>query len=142
SFVTGPFRDPSGFVFTRDGVLYRQVNEPFAEQFDRLTSSGLYADLVRANLLIPHQEVGLSLAAGPGASHVIKPEPVPFISYPYEWSFQQLKDAALTTLEIQSKAMDLGMSLRDASSYNIQFRAGRPILIDTLSFETLREGEP
>jgi ribosomal protein L11 methylase PrmA len=67
---------------------------------------------------------------------------VPFISYPYEWSFGQLKDAALATLTIQNRALKLGMSLKDASAYNIQFFKGRPTLIDTLSFEIYKEGEP
>jgi len=67
---------------------------------------------------------------------------VPFISYPYEWSFGQLKDAVLVTLAIQKRAMKAGMSLKDASAYNIQFYRGKPILVDTLSFEAYREGEP
>lgn len=73
---------------------------------------------------------------------ILKPEVMPFISYPYEWSFSQLKDAALTTLEIQKKALDFGMTLKDASAYNIQFLRGRPVLIDTLSFQAYREGLP
>ena len=138
----GSFRDPSGFVFTKDGTLYRQVNLTFREQFDRLIESGLYQALVDEGLLVPHQEVDAALAAGPEVYKVLRPEPIEFISYPYEWSFGQLKDAALTTLRLQQRAMDFGMSLRDASAYNIQFRRGKPILIDTLSFEPLKEGEP
>jgi ribosomal protein L11 methylase PrmA len=81
--------------------------------------------------------------AEPGSAHkVIQPEQIPFISYPYEWSFSQLKDAALATLEIQKRALEYEMSLKDCSAYNIQFRAGRPVLIDSLSFEAYREGEP
>jgi len=67
---------------------------------------------------------------------------VPFISYPYEWSFSQLKAAALATLEIQKRALAFGMSLKDSSAYNIQFVHGKPILIDTLSFEMYQEGLP
>ena len=63
---------------------------------------------------------------------IIKPEKIPFISYPYEWSFSQLKDAALLTLRIQKGAMKYGMTLKDASAYNIQFFNGKPIFIDTL----------
>jgi hypothetical protein len=73
---------------------------------------------------------------------VIKPEAVSFISYPYEWCFSQLKDAALLTLEVQKKALNHGMSLKDASAYNVQFHHGKPILIDTLSFEIYQEGSP
>ena len=73
---------------------------------------------------------------------MIKPELIEFISYPYEWCFSQYQDAALTTLEIERRALSRGMTLKDCSAYNVQFQSGRPIFIDTLSFETYREGEP
>ncbi len=131
----GSYRDPSGFVFRRDGVLYRQINASFADDWRAFESSGLAADLVERRLLVPHQAAALELAPEDGAVAVIQPEEIGFISYPYEWSFSQLKDAALLTLEAQARAAKHGMTLRDASAYNVQFRAGRPILIDTLSFE-------
>ena len=134
------FRDPSGFVFTRSGVLYRQVNRVFANEFEAVTGSGLYDELSRQGLLIPHQPVSLSLAATDEAAAVIRPEPIGFISYPYEWCFGQLRDAALLTLDIQERALIRGITLRDASAYNIQFHGGRPIFIDTLSFEPRKEG--
>ena len=136
------FRDPSGFLFTHDGVLYRQVNQIYAEDYKKLMDSGLYAKLVKAGLLIPHTEVELEAADPTLAFKVLRPERVPFISYPYEWSFGQLKDAALATFSIQKRALKLGMSLKDASAYNIQLVGGKPTLIDTLSFEIYKEGEP
>jgi hypothetical protein len=138
--VPGSFRDPSGFVFQRGGILYRQVNQVHREDYDLLMFSGLYEKLVAAGLLVPHEEGGDPVTDG--AYKVLRPERVGFVSYPYEWCFGQLKDAALATLRIQRIALDAGMSLRDASAYNIQFRSGRPVLVDTLSFERLREGTP
>ncbi|HEY1332122.1 MAG TPA: SAM-dependent methyltransferase [Actinomycetota bacterium] len=140
--LASSFRDPSGFVFTRDGQLYRQVNASYREDFDALIDSGLYRTLVERGLLVAHEDVTSPDGTPNGAYRILRPELVPFISYPYEWCFGQLKDAALATLEIQRVAMDHGMSLKDASAYNIQFRDARPVLIDTLSFERLREGEP
>jgi hypothetical protein len=140
--IGGSFRDPSGFVFVRDGVLYRQVNRSFQPQFDRFMESGLFQALVDRSLLVDHSEADRSLGQTPDAYRVLRPEVLPFISYPYEWSFGQLKDAALATLSIQQAAMERGMSLRDANAYNMQFRRGRPILVDTLSFEPLAEGTP
>lgn len=134
------FRDPSGFVFKEDGVLYRQVNKSYKKDYEALNKSGLYSKLVEAKLLIPHEEVERKLS--PNAYKVIKPELVPFVSYPYEWSFGQLKDAALATLQIQNIALAHGMSLKDASAYNIQFVDGKPLMIDTLSFEIYPEGKP
>lgn len=136
------FRDPSGFLFQQDGVIYRQVNLIYKGDYDHLMESGLYRALVDDNLLIPHEEVDIEPLAPELAYKIIKPKPIPFISYPYEWCFSQLKDAALTTLKIQKKALDFGMTLRDCSSYNIQFKNGRPLFIDTLSFGKYREGEP
>jgi hypothetical protein len=93
-------------------------------------------------MLIPHEEKDPDLAASGEVYKVIKPELISFISYPYEWCFSQLKDAALFTLEIQKLALEFGMSLKDCSAYNIQFWHGRPIFIDTLSFEIYQEGKP
>ena len=137
--IHGSFRDPSGFVFLKDNTIYRQINIEYKENYDFLMSSGLYKDLVDSNLLIAHKEVDIAPAISDKAYKIIKPEPINFISYPYEWSFSQLKDAALTTLKIQKRALDFGMSLKDCSAYNIQFKDGKPILIDTLSFEKYNE---
>ena len=136
------YRDPSGFVYTRDGALYRQVNRVFQERYQAFLDSGLYAELVEGRLLVPHREVSLDLAASPDAVAVLQPERVAFISYPYEWCFGQLRDAALLTLELQERALARGLTLRDASAYNVQFVAGRPLFIDTLSFEPREAGAP
>ncbi len=141
--VAGSFRDPSGFVFRHDGVIYRQVNESYKTEYDLLASSGLYEHLVSKGLLVRHEEVqGVSSPSPEGAYKVIRPEQLPFISYPYEWSFTQLKDAALATLAVQKAALERGMTLKDCSAYNIQFHEGRPVFIDTLSFEAYTEGMP
>lgn len=136
------FRDPSGFLFTRDGQLYRQVNHAYQTDYDLLMSSGLYERLVKSKKLIPHAEVDISPSQPQLAYKIIQPERVEFISYPYEWCFSELQDAALLTLSVQKSALERGMSLKDASAYNIQFHHGRPILIDTLSFEAYQEGSP
>lgn len=134
----GSFRDPAGFVFRREGVVYRQVNRVHAANYDAFVASKVSDELIPRHLLIPHEEVAIEPAM-PNAYRVLRPEPLRFVSYPYEWSFSQLRDAALATLSIQEVALGHGMSLRDASAYNIQFHQGRPLLIDTLSFEPLVE---
>ena len=104
--------------------------------------SKLYGKLVHAGLLIPHEEVSVEPEVPALSYKVIQPEPLKFVSYPYEWSFSQLKDAALVTMAVQKLALESGMVLKDASAYNIQFHQGKPVLIDTLSFEIYREGDP
>ncbi len=128
------FKDPSGFLFERDNILYRQVNQVYKEHYDLLKSSGLYENLVTKNQLIPHEEVEPSPVLK-DAYKILRPELIPFISYAWEWSFSQLKAAALATLKIQQAAIASGMTLKDATHLNIQFRKGQPVLIDTLSFE-------
>jgi len=141
--VSGSFRDPSGFMFKHEGKLYRQVNQKFSKEYDLLMGSGLYEQLSKSKTLVAHKEVDLQLAPIPEIAYrVIEPEVVDFISYPYEWCFNQLQDAAVLTLAIARRALEFGMSLKDASAYNIQFQNGRPVFIDTLSFEKYEEGMP
>ena len=136
------FRDPSGFLFIEDGKLYRQINQCYASNYKKLLVSGLYKVLTKKKYLINHSEVDQESVINKGVFKIIKPEFVPFISYPYEWCFSELKDVALLTLEIQKIAIAHDLSLKDASAYNIQFYKGKPILIDTLSFEKYEENRP
>ena len=140
--LASSFRDPCGFLFTHDGRLYRQVNRAGAGDFRLLAQSGLLETLTAKGLLVAHRDAPLDLARDADAVAVIEPEPIPFISHPYEWCFTQLQDAALATLRIQALALERGMVLKDASAYNVQFRGGRAVFIDTLSFTAYREGEP
>ena len=140
------FRDKSGFVFYDKDEVYRAVSDSYKKQYDALMSSGLYNELVQQGLLIPHKEIPVnqfhSLSQSGGIYKILQPEKVSFISYPYEWCFQQLKEAALLTLTIQLKALEFNMTLKDASAFNIQFHEGKPVLIDTLSFDFYEEGNP
>lgn len=140
----GSFRDPAGFVFKQRGTVYRQINTAGRRDFDFFMNSGLYGELAGEGLMVAHEEVD-SLAGLPADSRrykILRPTPIPFITYPYEWCFSQLKAAALLTLEIQKKALARGMILKDASAYNVQFFGRRPIFIDTLSFRIYEKGAP
>lgn len=141
-FHPASFRDPAGFLFRRNGVLYRQVNTEYQPHYDQLLQSGLAAELIAARQLVAHEEADINLAAAPGAYKILQPQELPFISYPYEWSFDMLRDAALLTLTVMRKVMEKNMALKDATAFNIQFHEGRPLLIDTLSFETYDETAP
>ncbi|HRN53063.1 MAG TPA: hypothetical protein PK788_06170, partial [Gemmatimonadaceae bacterium] len=78
--IGSSFRDPSGYLYRRDGVLLRQVQERYRAHYEQLMSSGLYAALVAEGLLVPHEERPLAEADGAGAAFVLRPEPLPFIS--------------------------------------------------------------
>ncbi|HLI94444.1 MAG TPA: class I SAM-dependent methyltransferase [Puia sp.] len=136
------YRDPAGFVFTAGGTLYRQVNRGYAGAYDRLMQSGLYDKLAGEGLLIPHEETTSGLACTPEAYKILHPRRVCTVSYPSEWSPTQLRDAALLTLRIQSLAMEHGMSLKDATPFNVLFDKAKPVFIDTLSFEVYDASKP
>ena len=140
--IAASFRDPSGVVYSHNGKLLRQINKVYQQDYDLLLSSGLYDRLSKKKLLVSHEESQEPPLLPELAYKIIQPEKIDFISYPYEWSFSQLKDAALLTLNIEKEALNSGLSLKDASAYNIQFHHGAPILIDTLSFCQYQEGQP
>jgi hypothetical protein len=134
SSISSSFRDPGGFVFFKGGKVYRKIGQKYAENYKLLIKTKLYDDLVSQGFLIPHKEIL--------PNKLIQPERIPFVSYPYEWCFGMLKDAALLTLDIERQALKHGMSLKDANSFNIQFLKSKPIFIDTLSFVKYQEGKP
>ena len=128
------FKDPDAGVFVENGVYIRKIYERYRPEYEKLMQSGLYENLTAAHLLVKHEEI----RRGEDCI-VIKPEQV-FVSYPWEWCFSQLKDAALATLKIQQTALEFDMSLKDANCFNIQFLNNKPLLIDTSSFENYEEG--
>lgn len=136
------FKDPSGFIFESGGKIYRQVNQYYAEEYRQLMESGLYKQLTDNKQLIPHQELADNLTNSPEWYTTLLPEPVSYISYPYEWCFEQLRDAALLTLSVLRTSLQYGMILKDATPYNIQFHQGQAVFIDTLSFDKYDPQQP
>lgn len=136
------YRDPSGFVFRKDGVYYRQVNRSYSPDFELLMQSGLYAALAQKELLLPHSEIDEDLTGHPERYKILLPEQVPLISYPDEWSPSQLRAAARLTLQLLRIGLDHGMVLKDATPLNIQFHRGKAVFVDTLSFERYDPVQP
>jgi len=114
-----------------------------AEDYRFVEGSGLVEELEKEGLVIQSKRVAPDAlgAESRGAVLVLEHPLIPFVSYPYEWSFPALKSAALLHLDINLKALDYGVSLSDASAYNIQFIGPNPIFIDRLSFKRYKEGE-
>lgn len=129
------YRDPSGFVFRVGPTWYRQVNLVYAAHYDQLMRSGLYQELTRQGLLLAHEEKEENLTGSVDWFKTLLPEQLDFIHPPEEWSPRQLKQAALCTMAILRMAVSHGMILKDATPRNIQFRSGKPVLIDSLSFQ-------
>lgn len=131
------FRDPSGYMFHDGDVLRRVINPIYFSQYNKLKESGFFKTLIKQGMLIPHTETSVA-----DDKIIITPEPIPFITNPYEWGFEQFKHAALHTLKIQKYALSKGFILKDASAYNVTFHKGKPVFIDTLSFDFYEEGTP
>jgi len=136
------FRDPSGSLFIKNEILYRSVAQSYREHYDYAKKSKLYESLINDGLLVHHSEIDADFKTVPEAYKILRPAMIPFISYPYEWCFNELKDAALLTLKIQKRALEANMVLKDANAFNVQFKNAKPIFIDTLSFEKYKEGSP
>ena len=136
------YKDSEGFVFQQDGKIYRYFHNSYQVHYTKLMKSGLYDELVKKAMLIPHQEITDPQKFDFVDGSVLLPDQIPFISYPYEWSFDMWKDAALLTLRIAMASLKKGMILKDATPFNIQFHKGKPVFIDTLSFENYTEGKP
>lgn len=131
------FRDPSGYVFVENDEVKRVINPIYFKQYEALKTSGFFNSLIKNGLLISHIELSQS-----DQQIVIQPEQIPFITYPYEWSFNMYKEAALLTLKLQKYSLEHGFSLKDASAFNITFHKGRAVFIDTLSFDFYKENSP
>lgn len=94
-------------------------------------------ELIESNLVSP-SSVGLNDPWMTAMTHPI----IPFISYPYEWTFSMLKDAAQLQLKLTRETLADGIGLKDATPYNVQFIGSRPQFIDAGSFEKRRKGDP
>ncbi len=149
----GSFRDPDSRVFVSPEGVYRVLSPDGLEDWRALASSELFERSVKEGSLVETEEAdgadglldsapGLSEALVKGSAAVLRHERIPFVSYPYEWTFSMLQDAALVTLDLLLGSLDEGMMLKDATPYNVQWRGSRPVFVDVGSFERLREGEP
>jgi ribosomal protein L11 methylase PrmA len=144
----GSFRDRDSRVVITDDAILRALSPEGAGDWDALAASPLLETLVSKGELIPTKEVDVSALNGStdllptGVTRVLEHERVPFISYPYEWTFSQLQDAALLQLDLGIAAVDEGLMLKDATPYNVQFQGSSPVFIDVGSFEKIPEGLP
>ncbi len=135
------FRDPSGYVFYDGDNVFRTITPNYREVYEHFVSSGLKESLLQSNWLIPFTEVDNKWGIEP-VYKILQPLKVDPLTYPYEWCFSQLKDAALLTLGIQKRALSCDMSLKDASAFNVQYVNNRPVFIDITSFEKYVNGSP
>jgi SAM-dependent methyltransferase len=138
--IAGSFRDPSGHVFQHQERIFRAISAEFHQVWEDLCEKGLIGELEKDGRLVKTRGVESPLreqfaAEHPGFAHFLEHDRIAPLTYPYEWSFSMLADAAILTLDIQMALLGAGYSLKDASAYNVQFINGRPIFIDVTSIE-------
>ena len=130
---SGSFRDPSGHVFSKKGCIYRSIFTPGVKDFEAARDAGIYDKLIESGLLLPHEEVDIGDLTPEGTIYCLTHPRLPMISYPWEWPFSMLKEAALLHLDAMEMLVPQGFWLRDASAFNAQFDGNCVRLIDTLS---------
>lgn len=139
----GSFRDPSGHVYEIDNRIFRTITGRASADYEFVRQSEVMGSLAEKGWILPASEIDPSeagLAEAP-IQYVVEHPRLPFISYPYEWCFPALRDAALLHLDLHLYLLERGITLSDASAYNIQFQGVSPVFIDTLSLRRYREGE-
>ena len=150
----GSYRDRAGRVLAGPrGEIYRGLSAAALEQW-RMVAKAPFAQramsagkLVETRELAPHEaeQAGLdSQTAFGGMSWAgyVQHERIPFVSYPYEWTWGMLRDAACAQLELLQQAFAEEFTLKDGTLYNIQWRGTEPVFIDTVSLERWAPGLP
>jgi hypothetical protein len=138
SYEPGSFRDPDSAVFVAGDKVLRGLSGRAAADYDRLTGTSFFPRLVASGQVVGTTEHEGDAPPSPRGSRwdrVLEHERVPVVSYPYEWPFAMLREAATLHLEVLASALDENMSLKDGTAYNLQFFGSRPTFIDVGSFE-------
>lgn len=143
----GSFRDRDGRIYRFEGRIIRGMSERALQEFEKLQATRFYSKFLDAGSLVnswllTDDQVPFPAEVKTAWSGFVEHQPIPVVSYPYEWTFGMLRDAALLQLDLVEAAIKEGMTLKDATPYNIQFVSGRPVFIDIPSFETLPAGSP
>ena len=142
----GSFRDRTARVFYHQGRIFRGLTEAASREWQALSATSFFQRFTATGGIVSTEQRELSAvpisATDQQWSAVLEHERIPFVSYPYEWPFGMLKDAALLQLDLVLAALDEGMSLKDASAYNVQWKGASPVFVDVASFRSRPAGEP
>ncbi len=139
----GSFRDPAGKIFYYKDKILRLLNEDGLDRFNFLKKNNLLNICISNNFLIQSIEVNKNSLDIEGFKNkiIIEHKKIDYISYPYEWCFEQLKDAALHHLNFHIFLLKNDATLIDGNAFNIQFEGFKTIFIDLLSIKKYQEGE-
>jgi hypothetical protein len=144
--VGGSFRDPAARVYSYSNRILRGVDAVTFANFQALTKTGFFGDAIQQGKIVSSRVLGeedpdAAEILAEGWAGILEHERVPLLSYPYEWTFSMLKDAALLHLDLLEKALGEGWVLKDSTPYNIQFVGSSPVFIDLPSFSPRPAGD-
>ena len=131
-------------VFYRDGAVFRGISAKALQDWEQLSASAFFRAGTAQGRIVATERVppGVESRLRGEWAAVLEHARIPFVSYPYEWTFSMLKDAALLHLELLAAALECGMIMKDSSAYNVQWQGAQPCFVDIPSFERLRPGQP
>jgi hypothetical protein len=141
----GSFRDRTARVFYHGGKILRGLNGTALVEWEALSATKFYRRFSESGGIVATERRDLSAVPLPPDyewAGVLEHEKLPFVSYPYEWSFEMLRDAALLQLDLVLAGLDEGIGLKDASAYNVQWKGARPVFVDVASFYKRNPREP
>ncbi len=145
-YVAGSFRDRHSRVLRSEGRILRVLDETAAAEWRALAATDFLSEAMKEGRIVGTREIDRSEAGLAETESIwttfLEHDAIPFLSWPYEWSFGMLKDAAVLHLELLGEALDAGFTMKDGSAYNLQWKGPRPCFIDLGSFERWRDGEP
>lgn len=140
-FDSGSFRDRTSRVFYREGEVCRALNAVALAEWEKVSQTSAFRRALSEGRIVGTEPLPLGAlpdAANPGEfAGALRHERIPFISYPYEWTFGMMQDAALLHLDLLAEMIAEDVTIKDGTAYNVQFRGTRPVFIDVASFEGL-----
>lgn len=146
AYIEGSFRDRNGRVFLSEGEVYRALSARALEEWEALSQTEFFHRFVAERKIVATERLSDSSSLPDDELNdwaaVLRHEKVPVISYPYEWCFGMLKDAALLQIELLLAALDEDTIVKDSSAFNFQWMGTQPVFIDVLSFERYSKGSP
>ena len=140
----GSFRDPNSTVLHAGTQVLRLLSPAAAADWQTLSDSTFFGERVSTGGVVATEQLQQAdregIADNASWPVVLRHERIPFVSYPYEWSFSQLQDAAVLHIDLLLEALGEHLTMKDGYSYNMQFRGAAPVFIDIGSFEPYRGG--
>lgn len=147
-YEDGSYRDNFGRVFYHNNEVFRFISNQGLEEYETLKQNNIFENAIKEGYLIDFKELSSEEIKNFNNHNfnkntkILKIKKIDYISYGYEWTFSQLRDAAIHHLDFQIKLIKENVILRDSSSFNIQFQNGKPIFIDIFSLAQYEKDKP